>query len=221
MQDEQIPDERNPRRTTRAGGRLPWRRDSVVLERLPLVERRHLAGQPNTVIALALGVDESTVREDIKRLNELWLEQTKADQADLRAEVVAELNDTRRRAISMAEWDEFCERAVLFDDSSMPTYERIRRGLIHPDHPLDSNGEPLRVARDEKGSAAFRGNKSGALNVARQATMDKAKVLGLIVDQVSLSKDMQREAQKVAEELGLDAESKAKLIDFASRKRAS
>lgn len=198
---------------------VPWRRDPVILTRLPLVERRHLAGQPNTVIAGALGVDEGTIRNDLARLRELWLEQTKAEQAALRAEVVAELNDVRRRAISQAEWDEFCERAVLFDDASMPTYERIKRGLIHPDHPVDGEGQPLRVARDEKGSASFRGSKAQSLNVARQATMDKAKVLGLIVDHLSLSKDLEREAQKVAEELGLDEENRAKLIDFASRKR--
>lgn len=210
MDGEQNPDKQTPKRTTRAGGRVPWRRDPVVLARLPLVERRHLAGQPNTLIADALSVDESTIREDLKRLSELWLARIQGQQEGMRAQIVAELDDVRRRALHQAEWDEFCERAVLVDDPAMPD-EALRRLGLDP---------ALRIHRDDKGAAAFRGAKAQSLNVARQATMDKAKVLGLIVDQLALAKDLQREAEKVAAELGLDTDSKAKLIDFASRKRS-
>lgn len=135
---------------------VPWRRDPVILARLRDVERRHLAGQTNVAIADALGVDEITVRRDLERLRELWLEQTKAEQAEQRARVIAELEDVRTRAIAAAEFDEQCERAVLFGDA--------------------------RVIRDDKGSATFRGNKAAALGQARQATMDKAKLLGLVIE---------------------------------------
>lgn len=151
---------------------VPWRRDLVILARLPEVERRHLAGQPNTVIAEALGVDEGTIRNDLKRLQELWLERIGATQETLRAEKVAELVDVKRRALRAAEWDEFCERAVLFDDRDLAAVDLKRLGL----------DPSLRVNRDDKGSAQFRGQKAQALNVARQAVMDQAKVLGLIVE---------------------------------------
>ena len=138
-----------------------WRRDPVILARLREVERRHLAGDTNVSIAAALSMSEATIRDDIKRLRELWLEQTAAEQSDMRARVIAELEDVRTRAIHAAEWDEEAERAVLFGDG--------------------------RVYRDDKGSAQFRGNKAGALQAARQATMDKAKILGIVVDKASLS----------------------------------
>ena len=136
-----------------------WRRDPVILARLREVERRHLAGDTNVSIAATLGVDEATIRNDLGRLRELWLEQTAAEQSDMRARVIAELEDVRTRAIQAAEWDEEAERAVLFGDG--------------------------RVYRDDKGSAQFRGNKAGALQAARKATMDKAKILGIVVDKVA------------------------------------
>jgi len=169
---EQNPDKQGPRRTTRAGGRLPWRQDLTVLMRLPLVERRHLAGQLNTQIAAALEVDESTIREDLKRLRQIWMERVKGTQETLRAEKIAELADIKQRAIHQAEWDEYCERAVLFDDPAVPDSELERVGL----------DRERRVKRDDKGAATFRGAKAQSLNVARQAVMDQAKVLGLIVD---------------------------------------
>lgn len=142
-----------------------WKRDPVILDRLRNVERQHLRGDTNVAIAAALGVAEATIRNDLKRLAELWLEQTKGAQETLRAQVVAELEDTRRRAIQAAEWDQMCERAVLFGD------------------PVDDDdGNPVTVYRDAKGSAQFRGNKAAALGQARQASMDKAKVLGLVAE---------------------------------------
>ena len=135
---------------------LPWRRDPGILARLRDVERRHLAGQTNVAIADELGVDEITVRRDLDRLRELWLEQTKESQADIRAQMLAKLEDVRVRALQAAEFDERCERAVLFGDEQ--------------------------VYRDDKGSASFRGNKAGSLAQARQATMDQAKLLGLVIE---------------------------------------
>lgn len=135
---------------------LPWRRDPIILARLRDVERRHLSGQTNVAIAAALDVDEITVRRDLDRLRELWLEQTKESQADLRAQMLAKLEDVRVRALQAAEFDERCERAVLFGDEQ--------------------------VYRDDKGSATFRGNKAAALGQARQATMDQAKLLGLVIE---------------------------------------
>lgn len=140
---------------------VAWRRDPAILARLREVERRHLAGQTNVAVAESLGVDETTIRRDLDRLRELWLEQTRSEQADLRARVLAELEDVRTRAIAAAEFDEQCERAVLFGDA--------------------------RVIRDDKGSATFRGNKAAALGQARQASMDKAKILGIVVDKASIA----------------------------------
>jgi transposase len=161
---------------------VPWRQDPVILARLPLVDRRYLKGEPNTAIAAALGVDEGTIRNDIKRLRELWLERAGGQIEDLRAQKVAELQDIYRRSLDAAEWDAFCERAVLFDDPTMPIWEMQKYGLIGPDYPTDGSGQPLKIARDEKGSATFRGNKAAALAQARQAVMDQAKVLGLVVE---------------------------------------
>lgn len=147
--------------TARGRKSVPWRRDPAILARLRAVERLHLAGQTNVAIADALSVAEPTIRRDLDRLRELWIEQTKAEQAEQRARVIAELEDVRTRALAAAEFDEQCERAVLFGDA--------------------------RVIRDDKGSATFRGNKAAALGQARQATMDKAKILGIVVDKASLA----------------------------------
>lgn len=137
----------------------------MILERLPEVERRHLLGEPGTSIAKALGLNEITIRRDLDRLRELWIERTQNKQEVMRAELVAHLEDVRRRALATAEFDEQAERAVLYGE--------------------DRNGRPLMVTRDQKGSAQFRGQKAQSLNVARQATMDEAKVLGLIVEKVA------------------------------------
>jgi hypothetical protein len=76
------------------------------------------------------------------------------------------VNQERRvRGLAAAEFDEDAERAVLYGETR--------------------DGETVRVQRDEKGSASFRGNKSAALNVARQAAMDQAKLMGLVVEKVS------------------------------------
>lgn len=156
--------------------RVPWRRDPVILARLPKVERLHLAGRPNVTVAAEIGVSEATVRDDLKRLAELWLERTAAAQEENRARALAELEDVRVRALEAAEWDQMCERAVLFDDLPEPDATTLE-------------GQPARrsVYRDAKGSAQFRGNKAAALAQARQATMDKAKILGIDVNKVALT----------------------------------
>lgn len=168
MSDGQFSDKGSPNRRT--GKRIAWRLDPIILARLRDVERRHLRGDTNVAIAAALDVDEATIRNDLKRLAEIWLEQTKADQEMLRSRTLAELEDVRVRALAAAEWDQACERAVLFGDSID-----------------DADGNPVTVYRDAKGSAQFRGNKAASLAQARQATMDKAKVLGLVVDKAALT----------------------------------
>lgn len=127
-------------------------------------------------IAAGLRISEATVRDDVKRLQELWLERTASAQDENRARVLAELEDVRVRSLKAAEWDEMCERAVLFDD--LPEADATT---------LD--GKPARrsVYRDAKGSAQFRGNKAAALAQARQATMDKAKILGIDVSKVAIT----------------------------------
>ncbi len=142
-----------------------------MLRRLIEVERRHLAGHPNRLIAAVLDVDEKTIRDDLKRLKQLWHERIKGAQEQLRAQKVAELADVKQRAIAAAEFDEMCERAVLFDDPLTPVHERP-----------DETKELPHVHRDSDGRAQFRGQKAQALNVARQAVMDQAKILGIVVE---------------------------------------
>ena len=142
----------------------PWRQDVGVLARLEEVERRHLKGEHNTAIAAALGVTETTIRNDLKRLRELWLERTGGSVEEMRARAIAELLEIKDRALSAAAFDEMAERAVLFGEPG-------------------PNGEL--VKRDHKGSAQFRGNKAAAIAQARQAIMDAAKLMGIVVDKVA------------------------------------
>lgn len=141
----------------------PWRNDPVILARLPEVERRHLRGDTNMAIADVLGVDEITIRRDLNRIRELWRERTGDSIENLKAQTAAELEDVRRRALHAADFDERMERAVLLGEM------------------VDDQS----VYRDDKGAAMFRGNKVGALNAAQQATMNKAKILGIVVDKVA------------------------------------
>jgi hypothetical protein len=153
-----------------AGKSVSWRRDGAILERMRTVERLHLAGKSNRVIGETVGADESTIRNDLKRLNELWLETVKDEQVNLRAAVIAELEDTRVRALEAYDFDRRMEQAVLTGGKF-----------------LRDDGEESGIYHDDKGSASFRGGKSQALNVARQATMDKAKVLGIVVEKAALT----------------------------------
>lgn len=153
----------------RAGRSVNWRRDPEILERLPQIGRLHLRRVPNTRIAAQLGVAEATVRRDLERWNELWREHISQERDALTAQIVAELDDTRERALAAAEFDEQAERAVLY-------------GLK-----VEIDGQAHDVRRDAKGSAQFRGNKAAAIGQARQATMDKAKLLGLVIDKAALT----------------------------------
>lgn len=164
---------------------VKWRRDPFIISRLGQVERRHLAGQNNVAIAAALGVTEGTIRSDLARLSELWQERIQGQQEHLRAVVVRELDDVKRRALDAAEFDEAAERAVLF-------------GQVD----TDLLGDDARVHYDSDGRAQFRGNKAAALGVARQALMDRAKVLGLVVD-----KQEHRGEMLIREYRGVDVDS--------------
>ncbi len=151
--------------TPRNGKSVAWRRDPEIMDRLPKVERLHIRGDTTRAIAAAVGISEITVRRDIGRLNELWIEHIQQNQETLRSQVVANLEDVRRRALAAAEFDEAAERAVLYGQTA--------------------EGEYVTVERDQKGAAQFRGAKAQSLNVARQASMDQAKVLGIVVDKVA------------------------------------
>ena len=155
-------------RKRRAG--MPWRKDPIILERLLTVEHLHLGNASNRAIAAKLGVDEGTVRADLKRLQELWIDRAGAGVAQLRADAVVRLQHAQRLALAAAAFGELCERAVLFG------------GTI-----TLSDGTEVTVKRDKKGSAQFRGNKSAAIGVYRQAVMDQAKVQGIVVDKAAVT----------------------------------
>src|SRR5579872_5592141 len=146
-----------------------WRRDPAILDRMALVEKRYFERLPNVAIAAELGVSENTVRLDIKRLQELWLERHAQDQDARRAQVLAELADIKVRALAAATFDEMAERAVLFGELPAP----------------GEDGQPVQLHYDDHRRIQFRGNKAAALGVARQAIMDAAKVQGLVIDKVA------------------------------------
>jgi hypothetical protein len=145
-----------------------WRRDALILERLAAVERLHLARWTNVAIARELSISENTVRLDIKRLGELWIERLGDDVVTRRSRRIAQLEDLAARAVAAAEFDERMERAVLLGEDME-----------------GKDGEQRFVQRDAKMSAQFRGNKAAALQAARQAVMDAAKLEGLVVDKVA------------------------------------
>lgn len=161
--DKQSSEQSTPKQRSRKP--VPWRKDPRILARLVDVERYYHERLTNVAIAALLHVDEATIRTDIKRLQELWLERHGAAQDECRAEVLAELDDIKVRALAAAKFDEAAERAVLLNEEL-----------------LGADGKTHFVQRDDKGSAQFRGNKAASLTVARQAIMDKAKVKGIIVD---------------------------------------
>lgn len=127
----------------------------------------HLAGKSGRAIAAVLGLDEGSIRGDLKRLQELWQERIKEEAVVLRSQVAAELADLKVRALDAAAFDEAAERAVLYG--------------------TDAAGKDVVIRRDDKGSAQFRGQKASALNVARQAVMDRAKVLGVVIDKTEIN----------------------------------
>lgn len=154
---------------------IPWHRDPVILERMAKVQRLTLHGKSNREIGRRLGVEEGTIRLDIARLKEQWTKQIDQDAVKLRAGIIAELEDNRTLSLEAAGTDELYTRAVLF-------------GEAVPYTDVDEDGNEtekwLTVQYDDKGSAKFTGQKAQHLANARQASMDKAKVLGVIVDKV-------------------------------------
>ena len=152
----------------RAIGRTPpWRRNPVLMARLPEVQRLASQGLSNVEIGKVLGVDEGTVRNDKDKLDELYRERLGGDIERIRAGIVRELDIVRDLALQQATMDALFEQAVLF-------------GLE-----IELNGQTLRVRRDDKGTASFKSSKASSLDVARKAMMDKAKVQGIIVDKVA------------------------------------
>lgn len=150
-------------------GQLPWRRDRDILERMERVERLHVGGMSCRAIAKSMSVNERTIRLDVGRLTELWIERVGATQEEHRAKAAAVLEEVTRRAFEAAEFDQRCERAVLFGE----------------DVELDGDGKRHSVHRGEDGDASFKGQKVAALNLARQSIMDWAKLMGVVVDKVA------------------------------------
>lgn len=151
-------------------GQLPWRKDRDVIDRMERVERLHVGGMSCRAIARSIGVNERTIRLDVGRLSELWLERVGATQEFCRAKAAAVLEEVTRRAFEAADFDQRCERAVLFGEAV----------------DLDGDGTMrTAVPRGEDDKASFKGNRVGALNLARQSTMDWAKIMGVVVDKVA------------------------------------
>lgn len=159
-----VPPQGFPRPTRRKGKRsVAWRQDPEILARVADVDRRRLQGETIAGIATALGIDEWTVKLDRRRATLMFRERIGGDVAEQRNDAVRLLEGIAQRAIAAYEHDLACERAVLFGD--------------------EVDGRSVRY--DDKGSARFSGRKDGALNVARQALMDIAKLQGLVVEKVA------------------------------------
>lgn len=148
----------------------PWQRDRDILERMAKAdEMRHLRGWSTHRIAAELGCSHMTIVRDLKNCDELYREQTAGEIESQRERAIRRLEFVAAKGLEAYEWDRSCERAVLF-------------GGDVDDEDID---ERLRVTRDQKGSAQFRGNKAAALGVIEKATMGIAKLQGLVVDKVS------------------------------------
>jgi predicted RNA-binding Zn-ribbon protein involved in translation (DUF1610 family) len=170
----------------------PWHQDPIILERMKLVWDLVCQGYSNYQIADILKVDTSTVRKDVSRLETVWQKDLSIDADRLRSRKVVELDEIRRRALQVAEDDRKHLLAVLYDE---PFTTRDCPGNVS--HGLDpTTGLPatpcpkphaieLRAYRDAKGSATYRSTGAAALNVARQALFDQAKIMGLVIDKVA------------------------------------
>jgi hypothetical protein len=176
----------------RRGKGVNWRRSPKIMDRVAKVQELTLAGVFNTEIARQLGIAESTVRLDQKRGEQLHLEQTADTIGDLRAEKIKQLSDLYQRALAAAEFDEATERAVVFGH--------------------DADGAPVYVERPDKGSVSFRGSKAQSLNVARQALMDQAKLMGIVIDKVETTVTVRQIVEDLVRDLGMDAEGTAGVI---------
>jgi len=131
------------------------------------VERLRLAGASCRAISQSIGVNEKTIRMDVARLAELWVERVGDSQEAHRARAAAVLEEVARRAFEAADFDEKCERSVLFGEE------------------VEIRGTKRTARRDDNDSASFKGQKVAALNLARQSTMDWAKIMGVVVDKVA------------------------------------
>jgi hypothetical protein len=150
----------------------PWQRDRGILDRMQRVdELRYLHGWSVPRIAVELGVSHTTIERDLLHCDELYRERQGETVEAQRNAVIRRLEFVAAKGLEAYEWDKSCERAVLFggdiDDAEMD--------------------ERLRVIRDQKGSAQFRGNKAAALSVTEKAAMDIAKLQGLVVEKAALT----------------------------------
>lgn len=170
----------------------PWHQDPIIIERIKIVWDLVCQGLSNYKIADELHVDVRTVREDIHRLETVWEKDLQVDADRLRARKVVELDEIRRRALQVADDDRKHILAVLYDE---PFSQRECPGNVS--HGIDpTTGLPatpcprshiieMRAYRDAKGSASYRSTGAAALNVARQALMDQATMLGINITKVA------------------------------------
>lgn len=167
----------------RRGRHVNWSEDPLILERLTKVEAMHLRGAYNTVIAEELGVDEKTIRTDLKRLRELWVKRAGDAVEDMRAQRYQELEAVKRLALRAFDFDMEALAAVLYDESS--DGEPLAGKTIGEHSEADRDSVPKRrrrVFRDSDGRAQYKADKVAALQAYRQATVDQAKLYGLVVD---------------------------------------
>lgn len=133
---------------TRRGRKdVHWRKDAAILERMRKVEMRHLAKWSNVAIAAELEIDESTVRRDIVRLNELWRERLGDDVIVRRARRLAQIDDVIARGLDAAESAEDARgkaAALQVSRQGIMDAAKLEGLVIDKVMPSDDKGELLR-----------------------------------------------------------------------------
>ena len=76
---------------------IPWRDDPDIMQRLLLVEDYILAGSRNTEVAKLLKIAEGTVRNDRKRIAELWQDEVASEIAAMRQRSIAQMRRLQRQ----------------------------------------------------------------------------------------------------------------------------
>jgi hypothetical protein len=173
-----VTDEIRPQGSVRPRGRkkIPWRKDRALLTQIADVDRRRLRGESIPSIALVVGVSETTVKEHVRRATALFRERTADAVEEDRAEKIRVLEEIIRCALGQARFDYEAAKAVLFGTVAHDM-DGAELEVRLPEIPPDFQG----VIK----MPDFRGQPAAALNVARQALMDVAKLRGLVVEKVA------------------------------------
>lgn len=180
MDDDSIYDQLPPEAF---GGRtegqkaIRWDRDPAILDRMRKVGEMHLQGASLNAISIKLEVSYQTVKKDLDRLSQQWRDQALGELEDMRARAIVELTQIKVKALEAAGFDMTAESAILFGLN--PDGTPLANALQRPEH-YDKEGNLIGY-----GSVSFRGNKAAALQAARAAIMDIAKLQGIVIDKVS------------------------------------